>query len=120
MATVYAKASARCVVAAERQVCQPDEIGHVDLLGTQALVDAGSSNAAASHSLDKALRKVLRRWPKASRTIAAKRAGARTATLSAGSGTSRTTAESTFGGGRNAPGGTTNSEVTGSRPAASR
>ena len=33
-------------------------------------------------------------------------------TVAGSRGTSRTTAESTLGGGRNAPGGTTNSEVT--------
>src|SRR5690606_32738049 len=68
--------------------------------------------SSALHSGCSALRRVLRRCPKAERTIAAKRAGS-SMPISAGSrGTSRTTAESTFGGGLNAPGPTVNSAVT--------
>ena len=59
-----------------------------------------------------ALRSVLRRWPKASRTTRSNSTRSAMPIWSAGLGTSRTTDESTFGGGRNAPGGTSNSDVT--------
>src|SRR5690606_21321403 len=71
-----------------------------------ASISAGVATAAS------ALRSVLRRWPKAARTMAAKREGSLMPTVPGARGTSRTTAESTFGAGRNAPGPTVNSGVT--------
>src|SRR5690606_13553249 len=68
--------------------------------------------ASAPASAASALRRVLRRWPKAARTTAAKRAGSSIPASPAGRGRSRTTAESTLGAGRKAPGGTVNSGVT--------
>src|SRR5690606_11525506 len=65
-----------------------------------------------SHCVCSELRRVLRRCPKAARTIAAKRAGSSMPMVAGSRGTRRTTAESTFGGGLNAPGPTANSAVT--------
>src|SRR5437867_1209695 len=53
-----------------------------------------------------ALASVFRRWAKAARTTASKRRSSARATRGAASGARRSTADSTFGGGRKAPGGT--------------
>ena len=71
-----------------------------------------ASSAASSANGFSALRKVLRRWPKAAATSCANSAASESAGRAAPSGVSRATADSTLGGGRNAPAGTTNSRST--------
>src|SRR5690606_2085790 len=73
---------------------------------------SADSMKAASHSPESALRRVLRRCPKASRTTRANIVRSTIPMLAGLRGTSRTTAESTLGGGLNAPGATLNRPVT--------
>ena len=56
--------------------------------------------------------RVLRRWPKAAATIAAKSPSSATCGRASRNGARRATADSTFGAGRNAPAGTVNSRST--------
>ncbi len=68
--------------------------------------------ASGVHSAASALRKVLRRWLKAAATT---RSNSRMSVIAGAlsrNGTSRASADSTFGAGRNAPAGTVNSRVT--------
>ena len=91
---------------------QHDTGGVTEVFTRASLRTPAASNCSGVTTPFSALRSVLRRWPKAARTTSAKRRRSMMPTVSGSRGTSRTTAESTFGGGRNAPGGTTNSEVT--------
>ena len=76
-------------------------------------IDARAPQIAArvARAPASALRSVLRRWPNAAATMRAKSAASAMRGCVAPSGTRRATAESTFGAGRNAPGGTMNSRV---------
>jgi len=71
-----------------------------------------AANCAGVHTPFRALRRVLRRWPKAARTRCANRAGSLMPTTPAGFGRRCTSAESTLGGGWNASGPMSNSALT--------
>ena len=92
---------------------QPGEFGQREGLGAAAGVDrgglaqpAGSLRPRGPRPAARAFARLLRRWPKAARTTAAKRAGSATGTGGARCATRCSTADSTWGGGLKAPGGT--------------
>ena len=98
-------------------VREPHEIGDRERLAARAGIDArGDAAPSRRRSPASALRSVLRRCPNAAATMRAKQRVVGDRRLArAPSGTSRATADSTFGAGRNAPGGTMNSRVTANR-----
>ena len=99
-----------------QRVGEAHEIGDGEGLAARRRVDADGAQRGLGRTVPpSALRSVLRRCAKAAVTTRAKSASSTMAGRPAPSGVSRATAESTFGAGENAPGGTTNRRRTAKR-----